>query len=191
MPETDFPPRAILPVPQPASHFPTKNYRIFGCGKLGVYDFGRFTFRVWRLWNDLPTSPGFVRTSPGFVRTSPGVVLPTRRVVRRSQRVVKRTSRSVRWGQRGGQVMLKKLPSVWAMRFTRAFYTVFVPSKKSFIPSQSAYFRLVFSVFWFEGLDFKAFTRTVNACEGRKEQAFHRKTASKSGRKRYERCLMV
>ena len=73
MPETDFPPRAILPVPQPASHFPTKNYRIFGCGKLGVYDFGRFTFRVWRLWNDLPTSPGFVRTSPGFVRTSVSV----------------------------------------------------------------------------------------------------------------------
>ena len=137
MPETDFPPRAILPVPQPASHFPTKNYRIFGCGKLGVYDFGRFTFRVWRLWNDLPTSPGFVptspgfvRTSPGFVRTSPGVVLPTRRVVRRSQRVVKRTSRSARYGQRGGQVMLKKLPLVWAMRFARAFIYCFCSLKK-------------------------------------------------------------
>ena len=77
-----------------------------------------------------PTSPGFVRTSPGFVRTSPGVVLPTRRVVRRSQRVVKRTSRSARHGQRGGQVMLKKLPSVWAMRFTRAFYILFLFPQK-------------------------------------------------------------
>ena len=60
------------------------------------------------------------------------------------------------------------------MLFSRARIYGFYFPKKVFTPSHSTRFLLIFSGFECEGLDFKVFTRTVNACERWKKQAFTR-----------------
>ena len=55
---------------------------------------------------------------------------------------------------------------------SRAYIYGFYFPKKVFTPSHGAHFLLIFIGFRCEGLDFKAFTRAVNAGEGLKKQAF-------------------
>ena len=118
------------------------------------------------------TSPGVVHTSPGVVHTSPGVVLPYQGARRNSRRVVKRTSRSIRLGRRSESILLKKAANCLENTlFARVIYVFYFP-KKVFTPSHRARFLLNFIGSRCEGFVFQAFTRTVNACEGRKGQAF-------------------
>ena len=61
---------------------------------------------------------------------------------------------------------------------------VFISPKKHSPPSHRACFILIFSGFWCEGLDFKIFTRAVNAWRGGESKPSHRETALKSGKVR-------
>ena len=124
-----------------------------------------------------------MRTSPGLVRKSPGLVLPTQGLVRTSRRVVKRTLRNVGPDKRGGSVTLNMPPSVLKMPVSRAYIRIYFPEKAFTSFTQSA-FPPDFQHFWCEGLVFKAFTRAVNARDGRREQTFTPETAPKSGSKR-------
>ena len=105
------------------------------------------------------------------MRTSPGLVLPTPGLVRTSRRVVKRTSRDVGLDKRGGSVTLNMPPSVLNLPFTCAYIRNYFPEKAFTFFTQSV-FPPDFQRFWCEGLVFKAFTRAVNARDGRREQTF-------------------
>ncbi len=119
------------------------------------------------------TSPGVVHTSPGVVHTSPGVVLPYQGARRNSRRVVKGSSRSIRLGRRSESIMLKKAANCLENTlFARAYIYVYYFPKKVFTPSHRARFLLNFIGSRCEGFVIQAFTRTVNACEERKGQAF-------------------
>ena len=105
------------------------------------------------------------------MRTSPGLVLPTPGLVRTSPGVVKRTSRNVGPDKRGGSVTLNMPPSVLNMPFTCAYVRIYFP-EKAFTSFTQSLFLFDFQRFWCEGLDFKAFTRAVNARDGRRKQTF-------------------
>ena len=105
------------------------------------------------------------------MRTSPGLVLPTPELVRTSPGVVKRTSRDVGQDKRGGSVTLNMPPSVLNLPFTCAYIRNYFPEKAFTFFTQSV-FPPDFQRFWCEGLVFKAFTRAVNARDGRREQTF-------------------
>ena len=122
-------------------------------------------------------------TSPGVIRTSPGLVLPTQGLVRTSRRVVKRTLRNVGPDKRGGSVTLNMPPSVLNLPFTCAHIRIYFPEKAFTSFTQSA-FPPDFQHFWCEGLVFKAFTRAVNARDGRREQTFTPGNRLKRGSKR-------
>ena len=124
-----------------------------------------------------------MRTSPGLVRKSPGLVLPAQGLVRTSRRVVKRTLRNVGPDKRGGSVTLNMPPSVLNMPFTCAYIRNYFPEKAFTSFTQSA-FSPDFQGFWCEGLVFKAFTRAVNARDGRREQTFTPGNRLKIGSKR-------
>ena len=112
----------------------------------------------------------------GLVRTSPGVV-------RTSRRVVKRTSRNVRPNKRDGSVTLNMPPSVLNLPFTYAYIRNYFP-EKAFTSFTQSLFLSDFQRFWCEGLVFKAFTRAVNARDGRREQTFTPGNRLKIGSKR-------
>ena len=97
--------------------------------------------------------------------------MPTPGLVRTSRRVVKRTSRDVGQDKRGGSVTLNMPPSVLNMPFTCAYIRIYF-SEKAFKSFTQSVFPLDFQRFWCEGLDFKAFTRAVNARDVRREQTF-------------------
>ena len=82
-----------------------------------------------------------------------------------------RTSRNVRPDKRGGSVMLNKPPSVLNMPFTYAYIRIYFP-EKAFTSFTQSVFPSDFQGFWCEGLAFKAFTRAVNARDGRRKQTF-------------------
>ena len=124
-----------------------------------------------------------ISLSPGVVRTSPGLVLPTPGLVRTSRRVVKRTSRDVGLDKRGGSVTLNMPPSVLNLPFTYAYVRIYFPEKAFTSFTQSA-FPPDFQYFGCEGLVFKAFTRAVNARDGRREQTFTPGNRLKIGSKR-------
>ena len=86
-------------------------------------------------------------------------------------RVVKRTSRNVRPNKRGSSVTLNMPPSVLNLPFTYAYIRIYFPEKAFTSFTQSA-FPIDFQHFLCEGLFFKAFTRAVNARDGRREQTF-------------------
>ena len=117
------------------------------------------------------------------MRTSPGLVLPTQGLVRTSRRVVKRTLRNVGPDKRGGSVTLNMPPSVLNLPFTYAYIRIYFPEKAFTSFTQSA-FPTDFQGFWCEGLVFKAFTRAVNARDGRREQTFTPGNRLKIGSKR-------
>ena len=117
------------------------------------------------------------------MRTSPGLVLPTPELVRTSRRVVKRTSRDVGQDKRGGSVTLNMPPSVLNLPFTCAYVRIYFP-EKAFTSFTQSVFLSDFQRFWCEGLVFKAFTRAVNARDGRREQTFTQENRLKSGSKR-------
>ena len=112
-----------------------------------------------------------ISLSSGVVRTSPGLVLPTPGLVRTSPGVVKRTSRDVGQDKRGGSVTLNMPPSVLNLPFTCAYIRNYFP-EKAFTSFTQSVFSPDFHRFWCEGLVFKAFTRAVNARDGRREQTF-------------------
>ena len=129
------------------------------------------------------TSPGVIRTSPGLVLPIQGLVRTSPGVVRTSRRVVKRTSRNVRPNKRGSSVTLNMPPSVLNLPFTYAYIRIYFPEKAFTSFTQSA-FPPDFQHFWCEGLVFKAFTRAVNARDGRREQTFTPGNRLKIGSKR-------
>ena len=110
-------------------------------------------------------------TSPGVARTSPGLVLPTQGLVRTSRRVVRRTSRFLRPDKRGGSVTLNMPPSVLKMPVSRAYIRIYFP-EKAFTSFTQSVFPSDFQGFLCERLVCKAFTRAVNARDGRRKQTF-------------------
>ena len=138
-------------------------------------------------------------TSPEIVPISPGVVLPTQGVVRTSPWLVRTSRRVVKGLHVTSGLTSEAVLSCWISRHLfwicplPARIYVFISPKKHSPPSHRACFILIFSGFWCEGLDFKTFTRAVNAWRGGESKPSHRETASKSGSKRYkyERAVWI
>ena len=85
--------------------------------------------------------------------------------------VVKRTIRNVGPDKRCGSVTLNMPPSVLNLPFTCAYIRNYFP-EKAFTSFTQSVFPADFQRFWCEGLVFKAFTRAVNARDGRRKQTF-------------------
>ena len=130
-----------------------------------IVNYKLLKFRMWRS-DDMPF-PQARKLFPQvreLCGTSPGVVRTSHRVVKGLHVTSGLTSEAVlsRWISRH---------LFWICPLRTRIY-VFISPKKHSPPSHRACFILIFSGFWCEGLDFKTFTRAVNAWRGRRKQTF-------------------